>query len=129
MPTYQNKIAVIVRADLLEWQKLNVAAFLASSVAVKFPETHGRPFVTASRTEYLPFPKNPMLIYRAENNQQIRRALIRAKDKPLFATKGDEENLAEILKLPDEEQDLVGIVLYGENRQVDKATDGLKLHP
>ena len=31
--------------------------------------------------------------------------------KPLFATKGEEENLAEILKLPDEEQDLVGIVL------------------
>ena len=30
---------------------------LASSVAVKFHETHGRPFVTASRTEYLPFPK------------------------------------------------------------------------
>ena len=129
MPTYHNKIAVIIRADLLEWQKLNVAAFLASSVAVKFPETHGRPFVTASRTEYLPFPKNPMLIYRAETNQQIRCALMRAKDKPLFATKGEEENLAEILKLPDEEQDLVGIVLYGENRQVDKAIDGLKLHP
>lgn len=31
--------------------------------------------------------------------------------KPLFARKGEEENLAEILKLPDEEQDLVGIVL------------------
>ena len=111
MPTYQNKIAIIIRADLLEWQKLNVAAFLASSVAVKFPETHGRPFVTLSGTEYLPFPKNPTLI------------------KPLFATKGEEDNLAEILKLPDEEQDLVGIVLYGENKQVDKAIDGLKLHP
>src|ERR1700730_19399934 len=72
MPTYQNKIAIIIRADLLEWQKLNVAAFLASSVAVKFPEPHGRPFVTASWTEYLPFPKNPMLIYRAENDEQIR---------------------------------------------------------
>src|SRR6267142_1996576 len=81
MPTYQNKIAIIIRADLLEWQKLNVAAFLASAVAVKFPETHGRPFVTASRTEYLPFPKNPMLIYRAENDQQIRRAFMRAKER------------------------------------------------
>lgn len=138
MPTYQNKIAIIIRADLLEWQRLNVAAFLASAVAVKFPETHGSPFVTASGTEYLPFPKNPMLIYRAENDQQIRRAFMRAKErglsigiytKPLFATKGEEENLAEILKLPDEEQDLVGIVLYGENKQVDKAVDALKLHP
>ena len=49
--------------------------------------------------------------------------------KPLFATKGEEENLAEILKLPDEEQDLVGIVLYGGNKQVDKAIDSLTLHP
>jgi hypothetical protein len=47
----------------------------------------------------------------------------------LFATKGEEENLAEILRLHDEEQDLVGIVLSGDNRQVDKAIDGLKLHP
>ena len=138
MPTYHNKIAIIIRADLLEWQKLNVAAFLASSVAVQFPDTHGRPFVTASRTEYLPFPKNPMLIYKAENDQQIRRAFMRAKErglsigiytKPLFATKGEEENLAEILRRSDEEQDLVGIVLYGDNKQVDKAIDGLKLHP
>jgi hypothetical protein len=50
-----------IRADLLEWQKLNAAAFLASSVAVKFPETYGRPFITASWTEYLPFLKLPML--------------------------------------------------------------------
>jgi hypothetical protein len=138
MPTYQNKIAIVIRADLLEWQKLNVAAFLASSVAVKFPETHGRPFVTASGAEYLPFQKNPMLIYEADSEQQIRRAFTRAKERglsigiytqPLFATKGEEENLAEILKLSDEEQDLVGIVLYGENKQVDKAVDALKLHP
>jgi hypothetical protein len=138
MPTYQNKIAIVIRADLLEWQKLNVAAFLASSVAVKFPVTHGRPFVTASGAEYLPCQKNPMLIYKADSEQQIRRAFTRAKERglsigiytqPLFATKGEEENLAEILKLPDEEQDLVGIVLYGENKQVDKAVDALKLHP
>jgi len=138
MPTYQNKIAIVIRADLLEWQKLNVAAFLASSVAVKFSETHGRPFVTASGAEYLPFQKNPMLIYKADSEQQIRRAFTRAKERglsigiytqPLFATKGEEENLAEILKLPDEEQALVGIVLYGENKQVDKAVDALKLHP
>jgi hypothetical protein len=114
------------------------AETIASSVAVKFPETHGRPFVTASGTEYLPFQKNPMLIYKADSEQQIRRAFTRAKERglsigiytqPLFATKGEEENLAEILKLPDEEQDLVGIVLYGENKQVDKAVDALKLHP
>ena len=138
MPVYESKIAIIIKADLLEWQKLNIAAFLASAVAIKFPEIHGRPFVTASQSEYLPFIKNPILIYRAENDQQLRRAFVRAQERglsigiytsPLFATKGEEGNLLEIAKLPDEEQDLVGIVLYGENRKVDKAIDGLKFHP
>ena len=138
MPVYDTKIAIVIRADLLEWQKLNVAAFLASAVAIKFPETHGRPFITANQTEYMPFVKNPMLVYRAENDQQIRRAFSRARErglgigiytKPLFATKGEEDNLAEIAKLPDDEHDLVGIVLYGENKKVDKAIDGLKFHP
>lgn len=85
-----------------------MAAFLASAVAVKFAETYGRSFITANQAEYLPFTKNPMLIYRAENEEQIRRALTRAKERglsigmytePLFATKGEEESLAEIVKL------------------------------
>jgi hypothetical protein len=138
MPTYQDKIAIAIRADLLEWQKLNVAAFLASAVAVNIPETHGRRFLTSDQAEYLAFVRNPMLIYSAESAQQLRRALVRAKErglrvgiytKPLFATKGEDENLAEIASLPDEEQDLVGIVIYGDNKQVGKALDGLKFHP
>jgi hypothetical protein len=35
MPTYQNEIVIIIRADLLEWQKLDAAAFLASAVERK----------------------------------------------------------------------------------------------
>src|SRR6185503_2441138 len=66
---------------------------------------------------------------RASSSRWPRNSNARPNTRPLFATKGEEENLAEILKLPDEEQDLVGIVLYGENKQVDKAVDGLKLHP
>lgn len=37
----ENKIAIVIKNDLLNWQKLNVSSFLASSVAIKFPETHG----------------------------------------------------------------------------------------
>ena len=43
MPTYDHKIAIVLSDDLLVWQKLNVTAFLASSVAIQFPETHGQP--------------------------------------------------------------------------------------
>ena len=135
---YDNKVAMVILGDLQDWQKLNVAAFLASSVAVKFPETHGRPFVTSSKTEYLPFIKHPVLIYKAENQEQIKKAFNRAKERslqigiytrPLFATKNEDQNLEEIAKYPDEEQDLVGIVIYGENKSVDKALKDLKFHP
>ena len=133
---YPNKIALVIREDLLGWQKLNVAAFLASAIAIALPETHGKPFMNKSG-EYLPFIKNPMLIYAAPTPEAIKRAFSRAKErelrlamytKPLFATKGEEENLLEITKYTDEEQDLVGIAMYGENKKVDKALDGLKFH-
>ena len=138
MPLYDQKVALVVRADLLGWQKLNVAAFLASAVAVQFNETHGRPFVTSDQVTYLPFIKHPVLIYQADGIEPIRRALTRAKDRglaigiytrPLFETKGEDGNLAAIAQLADAEQDLVGIVVYGENNKVDKALQGLKFHP
>jgi hypothetical protein len=34
---YENKIAVVILDGLANWQKLNVTAFLASSVAIAFP--------------------------------------------------------------------------------------------
>ena len=138
MPLYDQKVAIVLRGGLLDWQKLNVAAFLASAVAVRFSETHGQPFVTADQVAYLPFIKHPVLIYQADGIDQMRRALGRAKDRnlaigiytqPLFATKGEEGNLAAIAQLTDAEQDLVGLVLYGENNKVDKALHGLKFHP
>lgn len=70
---YDNIIAIVIRKDLLPWQKLNVAAFLASSVAIKFTETHGGSFVTASNNTYLPFIKHPILIY-AEDSQLTKRS-------------------------------------------------------
>ena len=85
---YDNKVAMVILGDLQDWQKLNVAAFLASSVAVKFPETHGRPFVTSSKTEYLPFIKHPILIYKAENQEQIKKAFNRAKERDWMSFSG-----------------------------------------
>jgi len=134
---YNTKIAVVVKQDLATWQKLNVTAFLASSVAIQFPETHGKPLVSASGKAYLPFMKQPVLVYKADSEIQIRRAFDRAKERELhigiytdslFATRNEEENLVEISKQSDEELDLVGIIIYGENRKVDKALDGLKFH-
>ena len=134
---FENKIAIVIKNDLLNWQKLNVASFLASSVAIKFPETHGKSFINASKSEYLPFIKHPILIYKADDQTQIDRAFSRAKQRALnigiytdtlFSTKNESENHIEIGKLTDENQTLVGIIIYGENRKVNKALDGLKFH-
>lgn len=134
---YENKIAIVVKNDLMDWQKLNVASFLASSVAIKFPETHGKMFVNASNSEYLPFIKHPIFVYKADEQAQIDRAFSRAKQRnlhigiytnPLFATKNEEENHIQIGKYTDENQELVGIIVYGENGKVNKALNGLKFH-
>jgi hypothetical protein len=132
------KIAVVIQSDLKEWQKLNVVAFLASSVAIQFPKTRGKSFTNASQSQYLPFIKQPILIYRADTSTEINRAYTRAKERelhigvytrPLFATKNEDENHIEIRKCTDDQQDLVGIVIYGDGKKVSKALDGLKFHP
>jgi hypothetical protein len=134
---YDNKIAIVIQEDLLPWQKLNVVAFLASSIAIDFPETHGKPLITASGTRYLPFLKHPILIYGANKEEQIKRAFNRATERQLrigiytrglFATKDEEGNLVEVASHEDSDLDLAGIIIYGENKQVDKAVDKLKFH-
>lgn len=134
---YDNKIAIVIKDELETWQKLNVASFLASSVAIKFPDTHGKPFVNGSNSTYLPFIKHPILIYKADSGAEIKRAFTRAKERDinigiytaeLFATKNEEDNLIEVAKHTDENQNLVGIVMYGDAKKVSKALDGLKFH-
>jgi hypothetical protein len=134
---YDKKIAVIILNILEDWQKLNVTSFLASSVAIAFPETHGAALVSASGTPYLPFIKHPLLVYAAETEEQLNRAFNRALErdlhigiytKELFATKNEEENVSEIAKHADGELNLVGIIIYGEKKKVDKTVDKLRFH-
>ncbi|KQT27626.1 hypothetical protein ASG22_20255 [Chryseobacterium sp. Leaf405] len=134
---YDNKIAIVIKDELEVWQKLNVASFLASSVAIKFPDTHGEPFINGSNSTYLPFIKHPILIFKANNDTEMKRAFSRAKERELhigiytaelFATKNEEENLIQIANFTDENQNLVGIIMYGDAKKVSKALDGLKFH-
>lgn len=134
---YDKKVAIVILDDLLPWQKLNVVSFLAGSIAIEFPEIHGEDFVTADNVRFLPFIKNPTLIYKADSKEKLMRAFLRSKDrelaigiytKPLFDTRSGEENVIEISKHTSDDLALVGIIVYGENRKVDKALDGLKFH-
>ena len=134
---YDEKIAIVLINDLLVWQKLNIVAFLSSSVAIEFPQTHGKNFVDASNRKYLPFIKHPMMIFKADSPEEMRKAFSKAKDrnlavgiytKPLFATKNEEQNLEIISRTEEGKHDLVGLMLFGNRKEVDKAIKGLKLH-
>jgi hypothetical protein len=131
------KIAIVIFNELASWQKLNITSFLASSVAIAFPQTHGEKLIDAQGNTYLPFLKYPILVYKADTQAQLKRAFERAKERELqvgiyvqelFATKNEMENLAVISQYNPEDLNLVGIIIYGDARKVDKALDKLKLH-
>jgi len=133
---FENKIAIILRNDLMTWQKLNVTSFLASSIAISFPEVHGKAFFTKNGDEFLPFISQPILIYKSDNDNEMKRAFNRAKERGLyigvypqsfFATKSAEENHLVMESFNNEEQLLAGIVVYGETKKVYKALDKLHL--
>jgi len=50
---FDTKIAIVIRHDLEVWQKLNVAAFLASGIAAAFPTCIGEPYADGSGTPYV----------------------------------------------------------------------------
>jgi len=131
------KIVIAILDDLATWQKLNVVSFLTSSIASRFPETHGEDLVTADGKTFLPLLKHPIVLYKATSQADLQRALRRSLDrelsigiftKPLFDTRTGEENVAEIAKYSVDDLDLVGLIVYGDNKKVNKAIDNLKFH-
>ncbi len=75
---FDTKIALVIRCDLASWQKMNVAAFLASGIAASYPESIGEPYEDASGNGYLRLIGQPMLIYGADHA-----ALARVLDRAL----------------------------------------------
>lgn len=78
---YDKKVAIVLLDDLLPWQKLNVVAFLAGSIAIKSPETHGGEFITADGIAFLPFIKHPVLIYKSGTKEKLQRAFARSRER------------------------------------------------
>ncbi len=133
---FDTKIAVVIRADLEAWQKLNVAAFLTSGIAAAFPECIGEPYADGSGTPYLSLIGQPILIYGADR-PQLSRALERAlaRDvKPavytedMFTTTHDAANRAAVSAVIRAELNLVGLAMRAERKVIDKILDGLKFH-
>jgi hypothetical protein len=134
---FETKIAVVLRDDLVVWQKTNVTAFLVSGIAGTIPDLVGEPYRDASGNEYLPMFIQPVLVYEADASG-LRRAYERAMDRgvipaiytaDLFTTNHDEANRAAVARVDAQDLDLVGIAFRAERKTVDKVVDRLRFHP
>ena len=133
---FDTKVALIIRSDLAGWQKLNVAAFLATGIAAAAPEAVGEPYVDARGRVYGPMLGQPILIFAA-GREELQAAHREALERDLhvvpyvaamFTTGHDAANRAVFAAEDPENLDLVGLGLRGRKKAVDKATKGLSLH-
>lgn len=133
---FDTKIAVVIRTDLEPWQKLNVAAFLTSGIAAKFPECVGDPYEDGSATKYLSLIGQPILIYgadRAALSRALERALARSVTpavytEDMFTTTHDAANREAVRAVARADLNLVGLAMRAERKVIDKIIDGLKFH-
>ena len=133
---FDTKIAVVIRADLEAWQKLNVASFLAGGIAAAFPECIGEPYGDVSGTKYLSLIGQPILIYGADKaalTRALDRALARdvkaaVYTEEMFKTTHDAANRAAVAAVARADLNLVGLAFRAERKVIDKVVDGLKFH-
>lgn len=132
---FANKIVVIIRDDLLVWQKLNITAFLMSGIGGA-QSIIGEPYVDGDGTVYLPMSQQPIMIYSA-TGQELKEILKKALTKEvkmtvyteeLFKTYNDTDNRAKVAEYRTDDLNLVGLGIIGKKNHVDKMTKGLKLH-
>ena len=134
---FATKVAVLLRDDLVTWQRLNVCAFLVSGVAAADPDIIGEPYVDGDDTQYLAMFRQPVLVFQGDAGT-VKRAHARAlsRDLPmsvftadLFETGNDRDNRAAVRAVPRDDLDLVGIALHGPKNAVDKVLKGATMHP
>ena len=133
---FTTKVAIVLRANLPTWQKLNVAAFLASGIAGSIDGIIGERYEDADGNGYLPLCRQPITILEADG-PTLSSALGRALDRDLrvavyteqmFITTNDDDNRAAVKRVPRDELNLVGIAVYGQRGPVDKALRHVHLH-
>lgn len=135
-PSFETKVAIIVRDDLAVWQKLNVTAFLATGIAAAAPEAMGEPYQDAAGRVYCRLLGQPMLIFAASKAQlqavhahAVERGLsIAPYVAAMFTTGHDAANRQVFAAEAADDLDLVGLGLRGGKKAMDKTVKGLPLH-
>ena len=133
---FDTKIAVLLRDDLLTWQRLNVTAFLVSGIGTAVPEVIGQPYADADDVSYLAMFRQPVLVF--EGSKEILtaahgRALARGVSlsiftADLFSTGNDRDNRAAVRAVTTAQLDLVGLAVHGPRTAVDKVVKGATMH-
>ncbi|MFF5966878.1 DUF2000 family protein [Streptomyces collinus] len=134
---FDTKIAVLLRADLETWQRLNMTSFLVSGLGTQLPEVIGEPYEDADGVPYLPMFRQPVMVFEATketlataHTRALARALPRAVfTSDLFATGNDRDNRAAVRAVPTADLDLVGVAVHGPRNAVDKVVKGARMHP
>lgn len=131
-----SKIAVILREDLANWQKLNVTAFLSSGIAHAHIDSVGLPYEDADANRYLAMFGQPVMVFEA-NTAEMRHSFERAKGRDvtmsifpeeIFSTGNDVDNRAAVATIPYERLRLAGFAFRAERKIADKISKGLRLH-
>ncbi|MFF3260173.1 MULTISPECIES: DUF2000 domain-containing protein [unclassified Streptomyces] len=133
---FDTKIAVLLRDDLLTWQRLNVTAFLVSGLGTAVPELVGEPYADADGTPYLPMFRQPVLVLEggkevltAAHTRAISRGVpLSVFTSDLFSTGNDRDNRAAVRAVRRDGMDLVGLAVHGPRNAVDKILKGASMH-
>jgi hypothetical protein len=133
---FDTKIAVLLRDDLEQWQRLNVTAFVVSGIAAARPELIGEPYQDADGTGYLPMFGQPVLVLAgdaamltAAHARAVERGLrLAIFTRELFATGNDVDNRAAVAAVAREKLDLVGLAVHGPRNAIDRVLKGATLH-
>jgi hypothetical protein len=130
---FDTRIAVLLRDDLLAWQKLNVTAFLVSGLSAGLL---GEPYEDADGVGYLPLLGQPVMVFaaddatlaaaRAKGAERQMRVAVYTRD--MFSTGHDAANRAAVRAVRSLDLDLVGVGLHGPRNAVDRLTKAAALH-
>jgi hypothetical protein len=134
---FDTKIAVLLRDDLLTWQRLNITAFLVSGIGTAVPETIGQPYADADDVAYLSMFRQPVLVFegskellRAAHGRALSRGVpLSVFTSDLFSTSNDRDNRAAVRAVTTGQLDLVGMAVHGPRNTVDKVLKGARMHP
>lgn len=134
---HETKIAIVVRADLVTWQKLNVTAYLASALAAGRAGVIGEPYEDASGQRYLAMFGLPVLLFEATSEQldlvrrrcAERQLTVAIFIDELFGTDNDVTNSAAVRAVASDKLTLAGLAVHDRRNAVDRALRGLRLHP